>query len=352
MIYNRGNRADFDALVALGNPGWGWDDVLPIYRQMENHALGAGPTRGAGGLLDISTATDLPQLCDDTIEAGVAAGLKRTDDVNDSDEERIGPAARTITRGTRVSSARSFLRPVLGRPNLTVRTGATVTQVLVEGDRAVGVRVTDGGTMTDQRAALEVVLSLGSLATPRLLQLSGIGDAAHLRGIGIDARVDSPDVGQRMREHRTVTLQYRLRGSVQITSADPTAPLDIDPQFLTSASDRQRTAALFRRIRDLFGLEPVASKIRRETVPGPGVQSDDEIVDAALDLGYCGYHAVGTAAMGPDPGDVVDSRLRVRGLRGLRIVDCSVLPTMVAGNLNAPIMAMAWRAADLMREDA
>jgi choline dehydrogenase-like flavoprotein len=275
-----------------------------------------------------------------------------------------------------------------------------------------------------------------------LLQLSGIGEASHLRSLGIDVVVDSPNVGRRMREHRCFALQFRLKenvgynrllstparqavtgvrylatrkgpladgaydvtgflktrpeldrpdaqilmsphsakpfvageevgverepgmsclgyilrpdseGSVTITSNRPDTPLDIDPQFFASAHDREVGTALFRKMRDMFDLEPIASRLERETVPGLGVQNDQEIIDAGLDLGYCGYHAVGTAAMGPSDSDVVDGHLRVRGVSNLRVVDCSVMPTMVSGNLNGPMMAMAWQAAELIGQDA
>ncbi|MGW4985744.1 GMC family oxidoreductase [Streptomyces mirabilis] len=154
------------------------------------------------------------------------------------------------------------------------------------------------------------------------------------------------------REPGVMGLGYILRptaeGSLHITSADPEAPLTITPNYYGSDHDRTVGTALFRRMRELFETEPIAGRITSETLPGPAVREDQEIIDAGLDHGRCGYHAVGTCAMGPAEDDVVDSQLRVRGVEGLRVVDCSVMPTMVSGNLNAPIMAMAWRAADLV----
>jgi choline dehydrogenase len=124
-----------------------------------------------------------------------------------------------------------------------------------------------------------------------------------------------------------------------------------DRHFFTSAYDRKTGAALLRTMRTIFAQSPIAERISHETFPGPDAQSDDALIDSALDAGYCGYHAVGTCAMGPSDDDVVDERLRVRGISALRVVDCSMVPTMVAGNLNGPIMAMAWRAADLILQD-
>jgi choline dehydrogenase len=150
-------------------------------------------------------------------------------------------------------------------------------------------------------------------------------------------------------------LGYALRptseGSATITSADPDAPLLLDPNYFTTEHDRVTTANLLRRTRELFAQSPIADRIDHETFPGTNVQSDDEIVDSALDGGYTGYHAIGSCAMGSSDDDVVDERLRVRGVDGLRVIDTSVMPIMVAGNLNGPMMAMAARASEFIIED-
>ncbi|KRD05747.1 GMC oxidoreductase [Mycobacterium sp. Root265] len=441
MVYNRGHRADYDELVALGNPEWGWDDMLPIFTAMEDHELGATAFRGAGGPLAVSLAPDFPEICDDVVEAGQKMGWLRTNDINDGDGERIGPSARTIKNGQRVSAAHAFLHPVRSRPNLTVITGAEVTRVLIESGRAAGIEAATAKGKAQYRATGEVILALGSLASPRVLQLSGVGARRHLEGLGIRVHAESPLVGQRMLEHRCLAIQFRLNrdigynrqlstgtgqaltglkylatkkgplaggaydvvgflktdpgterpdaqilaapftaaplqagkelglerapgvsaigyvlrptseGSVTITSSDPAAPSDIDPNFFDTDYDRRVGVALFAKMRQLFEQDPIAALVDHETNPGADVIDDDAIIDAALDKGYCGYHAVGTVAMGPDDSDPVDSRLRVRGVQGLRVIDCSVMPTMVSGNLNGPMMAMAWRAADLIIED-
>ncbi|MGW1782511.1 GMC family oxidoreductase [Streptomyces sp. NPDC002143] len=443
MVYNRGSRADWDALEGLGNPGWGWDAVLPAFRALEDNALGATATRGVGGPLHVSGVRDPDPLCDELVATGEAFGLRTVSDVNEEDGERIGYAMATIKAGQRFGSARAFLRPARSRPNLTVAPNTTAVRVLFDGDKAVGVRVrTAEGHEEDVRARREVVLSLGSLATPKLLQLSGIGPAEVLRAAGVDVRLDRPNVGAHLREHRCLALRFRLNaplganrllatpaaqaragagylltrrgplarpaydvigflktrpelarpdaevllapwsldalvpgkpagverepgisacamvlrptseGVLAITSADPDGGLDIDPGYWKSAHDRETGAALFRRLREFFAVDPIASRIRRETFPGPAVTSDEEILRSSLDGGYCGFHAIGTCAMGSAPEDVTDARLRVRGVDGLRVVDASVLPAMVAGNLNGPVMALAWRAAELVLEDA
>ncbi|MCX4820922.1 GMC family oxidoreductase N-terminal domain-containing protein [Streptomyces sp. NBC_01142] len=443
LIYNRGQQADYDEPVRLGNPGWGWDTILPIFRAIEDNAFGASPTRGSGGPLHVSAPPDLDPLCDELIATGATVGLTPMPDINESDGERIGRAMCTMKAGRRWSAADAFLHPVRRRPNLTVLTGTLVSEILFEGDKAVGVRTrTPGGGTADHHAEREVVLSLGSLGTPKLLQLSGIGPAEVLRGAGVDVRLDRANVGARMREHRGLAVRVRLNedvglnrklatpaaqawagmkylathkgplagpaydviaflktrpeldrpdgmllfapwstgvcvpgkavrierepgfsvagqvlrptseGSVAITSADPDGDLDIDPGFFSTDHDRRVGADLMRRIREFLAGEPIANRISHETFPGRGVRSEEEIIDAAITGGYCGFHAIGTCAMGPADEDIVDPELRVRGIDNLRIVDCSVLPVMVAGNLNGPIMATAWHAADLIAETA
>ncbi|MEU1511455.1 GMC family oxidoreductase N-terminal domain-containing protein [Streptomyces sp. NPDC005811] len=442
MVYNRGTRADWDGLAELGNPGWGWDEILPVFRALEDNAFGATTTRGAGGPLHVSGVRDPDPLCDELLAAGARFGLRTVPDVNEEDGERIGYAMATIKAGQRFSAARAFLGPARSRPQLTVAHRTTALRVLFDGDKAVGVRVrTAEGHEEDVRARREVVLALGSLGTPRLLQLSGIGPAETLRRAGVDVRLDRPHVGARLREHRCLALRFRLNaplgvnhllatpaaqartgagylltrkgplarpaydvigflktrpeaarpdaeillapwslgaltpgkpagverepglsacamvlrptseGSLAITSADPDAGLDIDPGYWRSAYDREVGAALFRRLREFFATEPIASRIRRETFPGPGTGTDEEIIRSSLDGGYCGFHAIGTCAMGPGPDDVTDARLRVRGVDHLRVVDASVLPAMVSGNLNGPVMALAWRAARFILDE-
>jgi choline dehydrogenase len=439
MVYNRGVQADWDGLAAAtGNPAWGWDAIVPHYRAMEDNQFGASPTRGAGGPLGITSGANRSQLTDEMIAACGAIGLQRVDDLNEVDGERIGYAMANIKGGERVSAAAAFLHPVAKRPNLTVAIDSAVTSLLFEGDKVVGVRVGTGAAAVEHRAAREVILALGSIQTPKLLQLSGIGPSDVLRAAGIDVRVDRHNVGARMREHHCFALQFRLKenlgynrklsspvaqamsgiqylvtkrgalaapsydivgflktrpelervdgqilmapwttepqvpgkaiglerepgmqgigyvlrpdseGTVRITGSDPDAPLEIDSNYFSTDHDRETGVQIFRKMREIFASEPIAARIVAETQPGPAVQDDDEVIEANLAHGYCGYHAIGTCAMGPDDTDVVDAELRVRGVDNLRVMDCSVLPVMVAGNLNGPMMALAGRAAELI----
>ncbi|WDZ84277.1 GMC family oxidoreductase [Micromonospora cathayae] len=435
MIYARGGPADWDALAERGNPGWGWHTMLPVYQQIEDHP--ARPTPDPGPLR-LSTAVGTDDLCEEMIAAGVGQGLRRTDDLDDGDDERIGYTTATISAGRRVSAADAFLHPVRDRPNLTVLVRATVQRVLVVEGRAVGVRVRRAGQSVDYRARAEVVLAAGAIASPQLLQVSGIGPGDVLRSAGVPVLLDRPRVGAGMREHRMAVLQYRLagevgynpllnnvvgqslaalrwlvarrgplalpvhdvaaylrstpeadrpdahllmapfsaapprpgralelerqaglmclggvtrarsEGSLEITAPTPQTPPRITVNYLTDPYDRAVAVATFRRMREFFASGPIARHIVAETVPGPAVRTERDLLDAALHHGYTGYHAVGTCAMGPDDADVVDPELRVRGVDGLRVVDASVLPTLVAGWINGPVAALAWRAADLI----
>lgn len=438
MVYTRGQRADYDALERLGNPGWGWDAMLPIFKTLEDHELGASDVRGAGGPLQVSTVDSSDPLVEELLQAGAALGWRRARDINERDEERIGRAVATIRAGQRVSAANAFLHPVMHRPNLRVALRTLVDRVMFEGRRAVGVLARRDRELIEVRARREVILAAGSLATPKILQLSGVGPADTLRSAGVEVVVDSPNVGARLREHLVFMMQYRLaqdlgynkwlsndagrkhaaaeyaatksgplawppcdivgffktrpelerpdaqlqialfstrplepgkaleierepgvfcvafilrpdsQGRLRITSPDPDAAPDIDPNYFSSAHDRSTAVGIFRGVRRLFASGSLAKRIERETVPGSVVQSDQEILDAGLATGGSGYHTIGTCAMGPNDDDVVDSRLRVRGATNLRVVDASVLPIMVSGNLNGPVSALAWRAADFI----
>jgi choline dehydrogenase-like flavoprotein len=441
LVYNRGQAPDWDGLAKVGNDAWGWSRMLASYREIEDHELGPSPLRGSSGPLHVAPVSGPDPLCDRFLEAGRAIGLRKVEDPNATDDERIGPVIANIDRGRRVSAAHAFLRPNERRGNLEVETRVLVTRVLFEGDRAVGVVARKGSRELEYRTRGEIVLSLGSLATPKLLQLSGVGPPEVLRAAGIDLRVEHARIGEGMREHRCFQLSATLRenlgsnrklatpiaqtltalrylatrggpmagpsydvigflktrpdaervdaqillapisvgprtpganpsverepgihaitfvlrptseGSVHITSDDPEAPLRVVPNYLATSHDRDVGIAAFRRMRQMFASDALASVIDHETGPGPDVQDDEQVLHAGMETGVCGYHAIGTCAMGSDADSPVDPRLRVRGSEGLRIMDCSVLPAMVAGNLNGPMMAMANVAAGLILED-
>jgi choline dehydrogenase-like flavoprotein len=209
MMYVRGQAADYDALARVTSEDWGWTRIGAAYKALENHELGAGETRGDGGPLRISMPTLHDPLTDAAIGAGVALGMERQEDVNDpANVERIGYAPRTIYQGRRQSAAVAFLNPVRSRTNLTVVTGVTVDKLQFEGKRAIGVDASHGGSPVSYGAAREVLLCAGSMASPAILQRSGVGPGAHLRSLGISVRHESPNLGYNLREHRAILLQW------------------------------------------------------------------------------------------------------------------------------------------------
>ena len=439
MVYNRGTQPDWDSIAALGNPGWGWSDIVEAYKHIENNELGATSSRGTGGPVTISSDTARSDpLCEEFIDSAGALGMKRVDDYNESDDERVGYTMANIKHGQRVSAAHAFLHPAEKRKNLTVAIHSVATRILFDGHRANGVQVRRDGQVVQYLANREVILCLGSIQTPKLLQLSGIGPADVLSGAGVAVRLESPNVGARMREHRCFVNQYRLRdnlgynprlgtkgrqtleglkylatkrgplslpcfdvigffktdpeldrpdaqmlmspfsvgeqvpgvgvsleqlpgiqtigfilrpdseGTVNITSGEVDAPPEVTTSYYETEYDRRVGPALLRKIREVFTQQPIAGRLVNETTPGVAVDTDEAILAYAIEHGWCAYHAIGTCAMGPDPEDVVDSELRVRGVENLRVMDASVLPVMVSGNLNGPMMAMAWRLSDMV----
>ncbi|KHK92934.1 GMC family oxidoreductase [Novosphingobium malaysiense] len=438
-LYVRGQPQDYDSWEAQGATGWGWSTIGECYREMEDNPLGDDGVRGVGGLLKISRFPTETPLNEAVIEAGVAKGLPRREDVNGLEQDGIGYTMCTIRDGVRVSAASAFLHPAMGRPNLTVKTGVFVEKVLFEGTRAVGVAGREKGAAVEFRAGREVILSAGSIQSPQLLQLSGIGDPAHLQGLGLPVVAAVPGVGRNLREHWMGIVQCRLnqpmsdnfefgglrllkhvlkyvftkkglmacsshevagfirtrpdldrpdaqivyapisleqgddakfafdkwhgiqihgfqmrpesRGSVMIRSADPAEQPEIQANYLTEEEDRRVALATVRYIRDLVRTEPLASFIASEDVPGPDAQSDDELMAVIKRTGSSVFHAAGTCRMGSDEDAVLDPRLRVRGVEGLRVVDASVMPTLVSGNTNAATMVIGWRAAQLILED-
>ena len=444
MVYTRGDPSDYDDWEARGLTGWNWASMSAAFKAIENNEWGEAATRGSGGPLHVSPNPERNATCDAFIAAGAALGLPIKDDLNDpSSQDGIGYAMRTIRNGSRFSAAEAFLKPARRRSNLHVVTDTLVDRLLINEGRVGGATCRGPGGPFEVKATREVILSAGALHSPALLQRSGIGPVPVLVAAGVTPVLDCPAVGQHMREHRVIFMQFRLKaqrlsqnrefgglrlvgnvlkyavlkrgvmaqasyeagaflrsrpglnrpdvqllmgpfsltlkqpgaagptpesrpgfqcialplrptseGEVSITSADPDAPLAIRPNFLATEEDRVSAIAGVHFVRRIAAASPLKSLVIEETVPGPEAQSDDDILAAYRVFGSPGYHTVGTCRMGPDNDAVTDIRLRLRGLSGLRIVDCSVMPTIPSGNTNGPVMALAWRAADLILEDA
>ncbi|NLR73478.1 GMC oxidoreductase [Novosphingobium sp. ERN07] len=436
MIYCRGHPEDYDSWARQGCTGWGWDQMGRVFKQMEDHTLGDGGKRGVGGPLHVSIQRHRSPLTEALLDAATDLGVPRAEDANESDDATIGYSPVTIHKGRRWSSRDAFLRRAEKRSNLTIVTDTAINRLLFDGTRVRGVAGRCNGLPVEYRTAGEVILAAGALATPKLLQLSGIGPAEELRSLGIEVKFDHPGVGRHMREHKIITTQVSLNqdyshnsrlqgtgllaetlryfvsrsgvlattydingfiksrpdlprpdaqvtfwslstkrnlakielephpglnamgyparttseGSVLVRSANPDDAPIIKTNFLSTEHDRDVIIGTFRFFRSIFGHEKVAPMIKAETWPGPQVQSDDEILDAARADGTC-QHAIGTCRMGDSNDAVLDARLRVKGVSGLRVMDCSVMPEQVTGNTNGPIMALAWRASEIFLED-
>ncbi|MDH3641776.1 MAG: GMC family oxidoreductase N-terminal domain-containing protein [Gammaproteobacteria bacterium] len=443
MIYSRGHPEDYEEWNALGGPGWGWAEMKAAYRSVEDHELGAADHRGSGGPIHVSTGKLRYPAAEAMIVAGEQMGIERRDDLNSEELEGVGYYAHNIKGGRRQSAARTFLKAARQRPNLHVQTNAHVDRVLFDGKRAVGVTCRVNGKDRTFATGGEVILSAGAILSPKLLQLSGIGPADHLREHGIEVRHHSPDVGARMREHLGFSMPHRLKGTaglnrrlrglglvgsalqyavtrggplatgpfevgafvrsapganrpdtqlylgaftyersgdnfpvqlatpdtqpgmtiygqmlnltsegtVRLRSRDPDDPPVIKPNWLTTEYDQAAAIAMVKYMRRYVRQPALAAYAGQELVPGDRCQSDDEILTAVRRLSTSGLHGVATCRMGRDEEAVVDNRLRVNGVENLRVVDCSVMPSLVSGNTNAPAMAVGWRASDLIIGD-
>ncbi|MGY1609719.1 GMC family oxidoreductase [Geodermatophilus sp. SYSU D00700] len=430
MIYVRGAAADYDEWARLtGDPSWSYERVLPLFRRMEDNARGADRFHGTGGPLRVEDLRSPHPWTRAVVESAVAAGHPRNDDFNGAVQEGVGRYQVTQRRGRRWSAADAYLRPALGRPNLTVLTGALTTRVLVSGGRATGVEYRRAGQVHTVHASAEVVLCGGAVNSPQLLMLSGIGPAAHLREVGVDVVHDLPGVGGGLQDHPLVPvvwtvrsgrslfrgespsgyarwfaarrgplssnlaeaglftrsrlelaepdLQYHFlpvkfwrqaevdpdvdaftaaavvvhvhsRGSVRLRSADPTWAPAIDPGYLTDERDLDALVTGVEEAREIASVGPLARVLAEEWSPGATVRTREGLRQAVRDTLESLYHPVSSCRMGVDDAAVVDPQLRVHGLDGLRVVDASVMPTLVRGNTNAPTMVIAERAADLL----
>jgi choline dehydrogenase len=430
MLYVRGQPQDYDDWAAAGAEGWSWQDIGPCFKKIEDHELGESKTRGVGGPLHISCLRDGGPVREAIIQAGVAQGLPRRDDINGIDQEGIGYFPITIQGGRRVSAADAFLAPAIKqRANLTIATGTFATRIIFDGMRAVGIMAIVNGRHQEFRVEKEVILCAGALQSPKLLQLSGIGPADHLRMLKLRVVCDSPNVGANLRDQWGLRLRYRLlgasghspplrglrlwmsalrylisrtgflstaanevgafikampgafrpdaelligipgpnpiesrpglqctvrslrpesHGTVMIRSDEPAAPPEIHGHFLSAEYDRTLTVHMIRYARDLLRQPLLREYLGEEIFPGHSCSSEEEIINVCRQFGTGASNYAGTCRMGQDSMAVVDPMLRVRGVSGLRVVDCSIMPTLVSGNTNGPVMAIAWRAADLI----
>jgi choline dehydrogenase len=412
MNFVRGHRASYDAWARRGAKGWGFDDLLPFFMRSE-HTEGRDPAlRGQDGPLRPAPAAQGHPLAQAGLQAAAQAGHPMATDISSGVEQGFGWCDLNIVDGRRQSAVDAYLRPVLGRPNLDVVTGALVHRVTITAGRCTGVEYSAGAEMFTAPSRGEVVLTAGTVGTPQLLMLSGIGPRAHLREHGIDVVTDLPGVGRNLHDHpmsgivyscarlvtpginnhgevqglvstgiglhgpdvqimfvdvplradalpgpdigRGYTISVSLmapfsRGSLRLASSVPGAAPVIDPCYYTDARDLDMMVAGLRLAREIGGADALAPWRGPEALPGPGVAGDEEL-RAYLCRNIRSYsHYAGTCALGTDGMAVVDTELRVHGIEGLRVADASVMPSPVSANTNATVYAIAERAADLIR---
>ncbi|MEP3047921.1 MAG: GMC family oxidoreductase N-terminal domain-containing protein [Roseibium sp.] len=446
MVYIRGQQADFEDWKAMGNPGWGWDDVLPLFRRSETNDRGPDQFRGGEGPLHVSsTDRDVHPLCTNFLDACEEAGFNRNADFNGADQEGVGLYQITTRNGFRVSASRAYLSRARKRRNVTVITGAHVTRILLENKRARGVLVKQGASEQPIKARREVILSAGAVNSPQILMLSGIGHTAELGEKGISALVHRPAVGKNLQDHlgldhlyrsKLPTLNQQLRpwwgkvfqglryvltrkgplslsvnqgggfvkghpdhqrpnfqlyfspvsytkapqirkralmrpdpfpgfllgmqptrptsrGHIGLRSADPFDAPEIQPNSLSTDHDLTEMVEGCKLLRKIAESPSLRDIIEREITPGPQIQSEEDVLEDVRNRCSTIFHPVSTCRMGPDEEtNVVDNRLRVYGVDGLRIVDTSIFPTVTSGNTNAPAIMVGEKGSDLILEDA
>jgi choline dehydrogenase len=437
MVYVRGHQSDYDQWRQLGLDGWAYADVLPYFKRAEHHVVGADAFHGQAGPLWVSPPESKNELFRAFVEAAEEAGYKRNRDFNGAEQEGAGYFDLTIRDGARCSASAAYLRPVVGiRTNLEVISSAHATRILIENGRAVGVEYAAGAGQRLRKtvkARREVIVSMGTMQSPQLLMLSGLGPPEALNAAGIEVRVAAPDVGANLQDHFDVDVTYECplplsaysaqkgfgmlgvaanyltrrkgvgrfnfleagafvktrgeleapdvqlhmigaimiehgrtrvekdgftiaacqlrpesRGAITLASPDPLAPPVIDPNYLAAETDRRTMRDAVRIARDIASRPAFAIYRGRELTPGAHVRTDAEIDAWIRRAGETIYHPVGTCRMGTDDRAVVDGQLRVRGLEALRVVDASVMPTLIGGNTNAPTIMIAEKAADMM----
>jgi len=433
QVYTRGAAQDYDEWRQMGCEGWSYADVLPYFRKAEDNDTFDNEYHGRGGPLGVSQPRAPLPICEAFFEAAAALGIPRNPDLTGATQDGVGHYQLTQRSARRCSAAVAYLAPNRRRPNLAVRTGTEVRRILVEKGRAAGVELLDG-TRIDAGSA--VIASCGTIGSPRLLMLSGIGPADHLRGLGINVVLDRPEVGENLQDHLDIYticevtgphtydryarppwsavagarylltrsgpvasslfetggfwyadrdarspdvqlhlglgtgieagvasmpnggvtlnscyLRPRSRGTVRLKSDDPRAAPLIDPNYWQDPRDRELSIAGLKLAREIMAQAPLKPFVLAERVPGPEVRTDEEYFHSCCEHSKTTHHCAGTCRMGSDEGAVVDPRLAFRGIEGLRVVDASVMPTVVSSNTNAATIMIGEKAADMIRED-
>ena len=438
MIYMRGQARDYDGWAQMGNRGWSWDDVLPLFKKSEHHFGPADEFHGVGGEWRVEPPRVGWEILDAFERACNETGIAQTPDFNDGDNEGTGRFMVNQRRGARWNTVQAFLKPARNRPNLTILTHAQAKRIRFDGRRAHGLDFWLKGAETRAEVAGELILAAGSIGSPHLLQVSGVGPGALLQDKGVGVLHELPGVGGNLQDHLQLRLVYRVsnvvtlnqkanslwgraamgleyllfrrgpltmapsqlgvfaksdpsretanlqyhvqplsldrfgeplhrfpgltasvcnlrpesRGSVTLKSPDPKEPPAIAPDYLSTPGDRQVAADAIRLTRRIVGAPAMQPYEPEEVLPGAALQSEEELVRGAGDIGTTIFHPVGTCKMGNDPQAVVSDRLKVHGLDNLRVIDASIMPVITSGNTNSPTIMIAEKGAEAMLEDA
>jgi choline dehydrogenase len=438
MIYIRGQKEDFDKWAEMGNPGWSYADLLPYFRLHEHNTNGADQYHGSSGPLWVGEVAGQFDMAEQFVKAGVQAGIPLNPDFNGKKQEGIGYFPVNIKNGIRQSSVSSHLRPVRNRPNLTIETHALARKVLIENGKAVGVSYQKKGQAIEARCRGEVILCGGTVNSPQLLELSGIGDSERLQRTGIEVKHHLAGVGENLQDHLTVNVCYSIkghhtyyeemkplrfirqifdyffkrkgmlafpaaqvgaffktnpqmtrpnaqihfapaaaeyndkgnmvprsgstatvcylrpssRGSVHARSSNPEQHPEIKANYLNTEEDKRITIEAVKKTRSIFATDVLKPFDGHEMTPGIEVQTDEQILEYIRKDAVSVYHPVGSCKMGNDEMSVVDHRLRVHGIGGLRVADASIMPTIVSGNTHAACVVIADKCADMILEDS
>lgn len=439
LLYVRGQAQDFDHWRQLGNQGWGWDDVLPLFKRAENWEGAKSEDRGTGGPLNVSKSRVARDIVDAWVDAAEQAGYPHNDDYNSGSQEGVGHFQMTMRKGRRCSSATAYLKPIRNRKNLSIFTDAQTDKVVFEGKRAVAVECRIRGVKTRIAAKAEIILAAGAIGSPQLLMLSGVGAGGELASHGIDVKNDLPGVGKNLQDHLqarpvfkctsstinteiksvfqrlAIAAEYALTGSgpmamaaslgtaflktnqgletpdiqfhiqpfsadkpsdgshtfsaftasvlqlrpestghLELRSGEPDDHPAIHPNYLATTTDCDTIVAGIKVARAICGTEPVKSLITDEYSPGPsvGTNDDEAILEWARNTSTTIYHPTGTCKMGRDRMAVVNDRLQVHGIDGLRVADASIMPVITSGNTNAPAIMIGEKASDMVLKEA
>jgi choline dehydrogenase len=434
LIYIRGQKQDFDLWRQLGNTGWSYDDVLRYFRRAENQEHGADEHHGSGGPLHVSDLRAQHELHDGFIAGAQEAGHRLNPDFNGAEQDGVGPLQVTVRNMRRCSAAVAYLRPAMKRPNLRVEIRALAHRVLFEGKRAIGLEYSQRGVMHTVRARREVLLAGGSINSPQLLQLSGIGPGELLNAYGIEVVHDLPGVGENLQDHLNSRVVYRVRrantlneisrswlqqmraglqyvlarrgalmmgaapiglfvrtrpglespdvqyqflagsfvkpgeamhdfpacqatcipcrpesrGWLRIRSPYPAMPPTIQPNYLSTQADKDTLIAGLKIARGILRTAAMQKYVSTEFLPGAATEADEDWLDHIRQTAGTTYHPTSTCMMGMHEKAVVDAELRVHGIDRLRVIDASIMPTVVSGNTNAATIMIAEKGAEMI----